>query len=136
MADLNPIDWPTWLKLLAGWGPLAAGWVWAEVRRAREATAHHKTRDGHDTAIEERDAAHSKALAVVHATHEDAVAKIHAHYASALDGKSKEYSDRVRQMADDNRQQMTALFDRCMRLVEQQSTAVAELLDAFKRRRQ
>lgn len=135
MADLNPVEWPRWLQFVAGWGPLAAGWIWAELRRAREATAHHETRDENQKSVEK-----------IHAEHDAAVAKIHDEYASSLAQKSKEYGeqvkqmaeanrDQVKQMADDHRQQMTALLDRCMKLVEQQSTAVADLLDAVKRRR-
>ena len=127
---MNPLDWPTWLKLLAGWGPLAAGWTWAEVRRAREATAHHRTRDDHAKLTGDIHKGHAESLSRIHA-----ITKVHDEHRRSLETQAKEYGEKIQALAETNRRQMTEMFDRCMKLIEQQSAAVSDFVDAVKRRR-
>jgi len=49
---MDPLDWPVWLKLLAGWGPLGLWAGWAELRARGAERAHHATRDAHEVAAQ------------------------------------------------------------------------------------
>lgn len=52
---MDPTEWPIWIKLACGWGPLGIWAVRAELARARSEREHHKTRDAHDKLIVARD---------------------------------------------------------------------------------
>lgn len=73
-----PSEWPLWLKLLCGWGPLGIWAARAELARSRSERAlarsereHHKTRDAHDKLLVDRDAKIREAEAARDAAHRE-----------------------------------------------------------------
>lgn len=66
---MDPAEWPTWLKLIVGWGPLGIGWIWSERRRANADREHHATRDAHAKQLEKIEADHRAAMAAKDEVH-------------------------------------------------------------------
>jgi hypothetical protein len=60
---VDPLTWPLWLKLIAGWGPLGVWAGRAEVQRGRVERAHHASRDAHTAEIARINAEHERQLA-------------------------------------------------------------------------
>jgi mevalonate kinase len=85
---MDPLSWPLWLKLLAGWGPLGIWAGRAELQRGRVERAHHATRDNHAQVMQAINQAHEEAMQAARAEHQEQLRELTNRFVKLIEKQS------------------------------------------------
>lgn len=126
---MDPVDWPTWLKLLAGWGPLGVWAATAQISANKKDKAYHATRDAHEAALKQQATAHSAELINVTEHHAQTLHKQTVDFTARIEAMQDQHREEVKEMADRFISLTTTYAERSHALIDK----VAALTDAIRR---